>query len=104
MQDFKRLTQPSAAAKWLRRFLSERGANVSALMALMLLPIIAALGMGGEGASYFLSQRAMQNAADAAVIAAATNGCAATYPCHTTSPIVAEVACIGLGERYADSC
>ena len=55
---------------WRRR---ESGA-VSPIFALMLVPLIGGLGMGAEVSNWYLTQRAMQNAADVAAIAAATNG------------------------------
>src|SRR5436190_3807571 len=41
---------------------------------LLMIPITGALGLGFEISNWYLTKRAMQNAADAAVIAAATNG------------------------------
>ncbi|WP_374575619.1 pilus assembly protein TadG-related protein [Phenylobacterium sp.] len=61
---------------------STRG-SVSPLLTLMLAPLIGVLGMAAEASSWFLTQRAMQNAADSAAIAAATNGCDAADSCHT---------------------
>ena len=55
---------------WRRR---ETGA-VSPIFALMLVPLIGGLGMGVEASNWYLTQRAMQNAADSAALAAATNG------------------------------
>jgi hypothetical protein len=54
-------------------------------MALMLVPIIGAFGMAAEGSRWFVAQRGAQNAADAAVIAAARNACDPADPCHTTA-------------------
>ncbi|MES2255437.1 MAG: pilus assembly protein TadG-related protein [Pseudomonadota bacterium] len=58
----------------MRHFLRSRRGNVAALTAILILPLAALLGMATEGGSWFLITRAMQNAADSAVIAAATNG------------------------------
>jgi len=58
----------------MRHFLRNRRGNVAALTAILILPLAALLGMATEGGSWFLITRAMQNAADSAVIAAATNG------------------------------
>src|SRR6185369_2934727 len=52
--------------------------------ALMMIPMIGVFGMGAEASSWYLIQRAMQNTADSAAMAAATNGCEATAACHTT--------------------
>jgi Flp pilus assembly protein TadG len=62
----------------VRRFLRSRRGNIAALTALLIVPLAALLGMATEGGSWFLITRAMQNAADSAVIAAATNGGNAT--------------------------
>ncbi len=51
----------------------QRG-NVAVMMALVLPPLVGALGLGFEFSDWYLTKRAMQNAADAAAIAAATNG------------------------------
>jgi Flp pilus assembly protein TadG len=52
----------------------DRRGNVTVLMAFLLPPLIGALGLGFEVANWYLITRSMQNAADSAVIAAATNG------------------------------
>jgi Flp pilus assembly protein TadG len=62
----------------VRHFLRSRRGNVSALIAILILPLAALIGMATEGGGWFLITRAMQNAADSAVIAAATNGGNAT--------------------------
>ncbi|KQW68103.1 hypothetical protein ASE17_06490 [Phenylobacterium sp. Root77] len=54
--------------------------SVSPMLTLMLIPIIGMLGMATEASSWFFAQRSMQAAADAAAMAAATNGCASTIP------------------------
>ncbi len=64
------------ASRVLRRaadFLRGRRANVAPLVALMLVPTIGSLSLGGEVSSWFMINRAMQNAADSAAVAAATN-------------------------------
>jgi hypothetical protein len=50
----------------------ERGA-VSVVMAVLMIPLIGALGIGFEVSNWYLTARGMQNAADAAALAAATN-------------------------------
>jgi Flp pilus assembly protein TadG len=52
----------------------DRRGNVTVLMAFMLPPLIGALALGFEVANWYLITRSMQNAADSAVVAAATNG------------------------------
>lgn len=61
-------------AQSMRRFLRSRRGNIAALTALLIIPLAALMGMATEGGSWFLIQRAAQNAADSAAIAAATNG------------------------------
>ncbi len=57
----------------LAAFLSDRRGNV-AILAAMTLPVVAgSLGLGAEVASWYGGKRALQNAADSAAIAAATN-------------------------------
>src|ERR1700694_1628980 len=62
---------------WIRKRLlclrdDERGA-VSVVMGVALIPFVGALGIGFEVSNWYLTARGMQNAADAAAIAAATN-------------------------------
>jgi Flp pilus assembly protein TadG len=56
------------------RFLRNRRGAVSPIMALALIPIVGAMGMGVETSNWWLTQRSAQNAADSAVLAAAING------------------------------
>jgi hypothetical protein len=53
----------------------ERG-NVAAMMALLLVPLVGALGMAVEASSWSFMSRTAQNAADSAAIAAANNASA----------------------------
>lgn len=64
----------------LTGFASERRGSVSPMLTLMVIPLIGMLGMATEASSWFFAQRSMQAAADAAAMAAATNGCDATQP------------------------
>src|ERR1700694_31375 len=62
---------------WIRKRLlclrdDERGA-VSVVMGVALIPFVGALGIGFEVSNWYMTARNMQNAADAAAIAAATN-------------------------------
>ena len=50
----------------------ERG-TISVLMALLLIPLTGAVALGFEASNWYLTVRSMQNAADAAALAAATN-------------------------------
>ena len=69
----------------IARFLDDQRGAVSAMLTLMLIPMIGMLGMGAEASSWYLVQRAAQNAADSAAMAAATNGCTAGDPCQTAN-------------------
>jgi Flp pilus assembly protein TadG len=62
-----------ASAAW-RRFRKDRRANVAVIFALALVPTMGVFGLGSEGSYWLLTQRAEQNAADAAVMAAAQAG------------------------------
>ncbi len=53
-------------------YLPNRRGNVAAIIALTLVPLAGVMGMAAEGSNWFLNQRAQQNAADSAVVAAAT--------------------------------
>lgn len=57
----------------LKRLVSDRVGNVAVISALVAPVFIGALGLGGEVGSWYAGTRALQNAADAAAIAAATN-------------------------------
>lgn len=58
----------------LRDLLGDRAGNVAVVTALALPVVLGAFGVGAEAASWISAKRALQNAADAAAIAAATNG------------------------------
>ena len=55
------------------------------MLTLLLIPLVGMLGMATEASSWFFAQRSMQSAADAAAIAAASNGCAASIPACVTA-------------------
>src|SRR3954468_3868142 len=62
----------SIAAKLTCLRTDERGA-VAVIMGVLMVPLVGALAIGFEVSNWFLVTRAMQNAADTAAIAAATN-------------------------------
>jgi len=62
----------------IRRFLIDRTAAVAPLMAMLLLPISGAIAIAVEQGEWYYFQRSMQNAADAAALAAAVNDSAST--------------------------
>ncbi|HEY2358689.1 MAG TPA: pilus assembly protein TadG-related protein [Phenylobacterium sp.] len=57
----------------LRRFLRSKRGNVAIMAALSLPALVGSLGLGAETATWYVNTKQMQNAADAAAIAAATN-------------------------------
>lgn len=67
----------------LNRFLADRRGATAAVITLMIVPIVGAIGMAVEGGGWYLVHRAAQNAADAASVAASINACAAVDDCHT---------------------
>jgi Flp pilus assembly protein TadG len=69
-------TDLSAVAKITRalvRFRRDQRGTIAVMMALLFPALIAILGLGMEVTNWYMRTRAMQNAADAAVIAAASN-------------------------------
>src|SRR5260370_38388668 len=63
----------SSIWKHLHRLRADEGGAVSVMMGFLLIPLVGALGVGFEVSNWYLTARGMQNAADAAAIAAATN-------------------------------
>ena len=66
----------SAAAKLMRalvRLRYDQRGTIAVMMALLFPALIGILGLGMEVTNWYMRTRGMQNAADAAVIAAATN-------------------------------
>src|ERR1700716_553442 len=63
-----------ALSKQLHRLRADEGGAVSVMMGFLLIPLVGALGLGFEVSNWYLTARGMQNAADTAAIAAATNG------------------------------
>src|SRR4030081_2250362 len=62
-----------ALSKQLHRLRADEGGAVSVMMGFLLIPLVGALGIGFEVSNWYMTARGMQNAADAAAIAAATN-------------------------------
>jgi Flp pilus assembly protein TadG len=60
----------------VRSFASDRSGSVAVMAALAMPVLIGVTGLGVEVSYWYLTQRSMQNAADSAAIAAATNGTA----------------------------
>ncbi len=61
-------------ARFLARFQKDNRANVLAIVALSMVPLVGVLSLAGEVSSWYVYNRAMQNAADSAAVAAATAG------------------------------
>jgi Flp pilus assembly protein TadG len=60
----------------VRRLIGDRRGNVAVISALALPALMGSFGLGTEVASWYANQRAMQNAADSAALAAASNASA----------------------------
>jgi Flp pilus assembly protein TadG len=58
---------------WIRRFLGDRRANVAIIFGILSPVLIGGAALGFETSYWYVGQRNLQNAADAAVLAAATN-------------------------------
>src|SRR5258707_12635278 len=61
-------------SKHLHRPRKDQRGTVSIIMGLLIVPLVGALGIGFEVSNWYMTGRGMQNAADAAALAAATNG------------------------------
>jgi Flp pilus assembly protein TadG len=61
-------------SKHLHRLREDRRGTVSVIMGFLIIPLVGALGVGFEVSNWYMNGRGMQNAADAAALAAATNG------------------------------
>src|SRR3974390_3831827 len=59
---------------------ADRRGNIAVMMAFLLPVLVGFLGLGFEATEWYLQTRSMQNAADAAAIAAATNGSSSYIP------------------------
>src|SRR6266851_316884 len=58
----------------VRRLRADERGSVAIIMGVLIIPLVGTLALGFEASNWYLTTRGMQNAADAAVIAAATNG------------------------------
>jgi Flp pilus assembly protein TadG len=58
----------------LHRLREDQRGTVSVIMGFLIIPLVGALGIGFEVSNWYMNGRGMQNAADAAALAAATNG------------------------------
>src|SRR5229473_6448194 len=60
--------------KQLRRLRTDERGTVAVIMGVLIIPLVGALGIGFEVSNWYMTTRGMQNAADAAALAAAANG------------------------------
>src|SRR5260370_9919081 len=60
--------------KQISRLRDDERGTVAIIMGVLMIPLLGALGIGFEVSNWYMITRGMQNAADAAAIAAATNG------------------------------
>lgn len=67
---------PTLAARLVTALAGDRRGNVAVISALMLPVLMGSFGLGTEVASWYANQRSLQNAADSAALAAATNASA----------------------------
>jgi Flp pilus assembly protein TadG len=65
---------PGSEAARARGFSGDRSGVVAVLVGLAMPVLVGAMGLAAEASYWYVHQRGMQNAADAAAIAAATNG------------------------------
>jgi hypothetical protein len=61
-------------SKHLHRLRKDQRGTVSIIMGLLIVPLVGALGIAFEVSNWYMTERGMQNAADSAALAAATNG------------------------------
>ncbi len=80
MPGLRGVSRVETARSVTRRFVSffghfagERRGSIAPLAAFMIIPLIGAMALAGELSFWFMTNRSMQNAADSAAVAAATN-------------------------------
>jgi Flp pilus assembly protein TadG len=64
----------SSIVKLSRRFRADERGAVAVIMGVLMVPLVGILALGFEVSNWYMITRGMQNAADAAAVAAATNG------------------------------
>jgi Putative Flp pilus-assembly TadE/G-like len=64
----------SSILKLSLRFRADDRGTMSAIMGVLMIPLVGVLALGFEVSNWYMITRGMQNAADAAAVAAATNG------------------------------
>src|SRR6266853_6884067 len=63
-----------SVANQVRRLRADERGAVSVMMGFLIIPLVGSLALGFEVSNWYMTTRGMQNAADAAAVAAATNG------------------------------
>jgi Flp pilus assembly protein TadG len=63
----------ATTARGLVRLRADCRGNISIMMGFLMVPMVGAMGLGFEVSNWYMTKRSMQNAADAAAIAAASN-------------------------------
>src|SRR5258708_31031639 len=58
----------------VRRFRADEVGATSIIMGVLMIPLVGTVAIGFEASNWYMITRGMQNAADAAALAAATNG------------------------------
>lgn len=86
-------TLPTRAARFAKAFLRQERGNVLTVFAMVLPVFLGMTGLAFEGANWYRTKQSMQNAADAAVMAAATNN---------TSSYAAEAKAVAAQYGYVD--
>src|SRR5216683_7727031 len=61
-------------ANQVRRLRADERGSVAIIMGVLIIPLVGCLALGFEVSNWYMTTRGMQNAADAAAVAAATNG------------------------------
>src|SRR5712672_351389 len=64
----------SSIANQVRRLRADERGAVSVMMGFLIIPLVGSLALGFEVSNWYMTTRGMQNAADAATLAAAANG------------------------------
>jgi Flp pilus assembly protein TadG len=77
---------PVALLRALLRLGGDRRGNIAAMTALLIVPVVGALGMAIETGDWYMNQRAAQNVADSAAMSAGLNGGTAGGASCSTSP------------------
>jgi hypothetical protein len=65
---------PSSVVNQLRRLRADERGGAAIMMGILMIPLVGFLGLGFEVSNWYMITRGMQNAADAATLAAALNG------------------------------